>query len=52
MVRAENLARKCRAWGLQPMKGGRGEHAVYAREAVLHAESFASGKMNRTRNKR
>lgn len=51
-LRLDYLTRKCRAWGLRPLSGGRGWHARYSREAVLHAESYASGKMNRRRNKR
>jgi len=34
------------------LSGGRGWHARYSRDAVLHAESYASGKMNRRRNAR
>jgi hypothetical protein len=44
------LARKCRAWGLRPLKGTRGWKAVYSRADVLHAESYAAGKINRRRN--
>lgn len=51
-LRLDYLTRKCRAWGLRPLSGGRGWHARYSREAVLHAESYASGKINRRRNKR
>ena len=44
------LGRKCRAWGLRPLKGGRGWNALYGRADVLHAESFAGGKINRRRH--
>ncbi len=44
-----NLARKCREWGLEPMKGTRGWHALYARPAVLAAEAFASATSKRRR---
>lgn len=43
VLRLQYLARKCRAWGLEPMKGGRGEYATYARAAVLKAEAYAAG---------
>lgn len=51
-LRLTYLARKCRAWGLRPLAGTCGEAAMYARDDVLHAESFAAGKMNRRRNAR
>jgi hypothetical protein len=44
-----NLARKCREWGLQAMKGTRGWHALYARPAVLAAEAYAAGTSKRRR---
>lgn len=48
-ARLYNLARKCRLWGLEPMKGTRGWEALYARGAVLAAESYAAGKSKRRR---
>jgi hypothetical protein len=44
------LGRKCRAWGLRPLQGGRGWAALYSRADVLHAESFAGGKIKRRRH--
>jgi hypothetical protein len=44
-----NLARRCREYGLQPMKGTRGWEALYARADVLSAESYAAGKSKRRR---
>jgi len=44
------LSRKCSAWGLRPLKGGRGWNALYSRADVLHAESFAGGKINRRKH--
>lgn len=44
------LSRKCRAWGLRPLKGGRGWAALYGRADVLHAESFAGGKIKRRKH--
>lgn len=44
------LSRKCRAWGLRPLKGGRGWHALYGRADVLHAESYAGGKLHRRKH--
>lgn len=46
------LSRKCRAWGLRPLSGGRGWNALYGRADVLHAESFAGGKIKRRRHGR
>ncbi|MEG7677049.1 hypothetical protein U2060_15020, partial [Listeria monocytogenes] len=39
------LSRKCRAWGLKPLRGGRGWNALYDRADVVHAQSFAGGKI-------
>lgn len=44
------LGRKCRQWGLRPLSGGRGWNALYDRADVLHAESFAGGKIKRRRH--
>lgn len=44
------LSRKCRQWGLRPLSGGRGWHALYGRADVLHAESFAGGKIKRRKH--
>jgi|GEM_PF-2784830 len=46
------LARRCRQWGLRPLQGARGWNALYGRAEVLHAESFASGKINRRKHAR
>lgn len=48
-ARLFNLARKCRQWGLEPMKGTRGWEALYARSKVLAAESYAAGNSKRRR---
>jgi hypothetical protein len=45
-----NLARKCRAWGLVPLKGTRGWEALYGRGDVLHAETYAAGKLKRRKH--
>lgn len=47
--RLHNLARRCREWGLRPMKGTRGWQATYARAEVLAAEAYAAGKSPRRR---
>lgn len=44
-----NLARRCREYGLEPLKGTRGWEALYARADVLSAESYAAGKSKRRR---
>lgn len=44
-----NLARRCREYGLEPLKGTRGWEALYARADVLSAESYAAGKSTRRR---
>ncbi len=44
------LSRKCRAWGLRSLKGARGWSALYGRADVLHAESFAGGKLKRRKH--
>lgn len=49
-LRLTYLARKCKAWGLRPLKGTRGEGAMFARDAVIHAEAVGAGKINRRRN--
>lgn len=46
------LSRKCRQWGLRPLKGARGWNALYGRADVLHAESFAGGKIKRRKHAR
>jgi hypothetical protein len=48
-ARLVNLARKCRLWGLEPMKGTRGWEALYARSKVLAAEAYAAGTSKRRR---
>jgi len=45
-----NLAKRCAAWGLRPLRGTRGLEALYNRADVVHAESFASGKINRRKH--
>jgi hypothetical protein len=44
------LARRCTAYGLKPLRGTRGWAALYSRADVLHAESFAGGKIKRRRH--
>lgn len=44
------LSRKCRQWGLRPLQGARGWNALYGRADVLHAESFAAGKIKRRKH--
>jgi len=44
------LSRKCRAWGLRPLEGTKGWNALYGRADVLHAESFAAGKLKRRKH--
>ena len=48
-ARLHNLARRCRDWGLVPMRGTRGELALYGRVEVQAAEAFALGKLHRRR---
>lgn len=48
-ARLDNLAKRCRAWGLEPMKGTRGASATYTLAAVLAAEAYASGQTKRRR---
>lgn len=45
------LARRCRLWGLAPLKGNSGWHALYAKADVVRAESFAGGRV-RSRKKK
>lgn len=49
-ARLDNLAARCKAWGLQRMKGTRGMEALYCRADVLHAEAWAAGKTQRRRH--
>jgi hypothetical protein len=44
------LSRKCRSWGLRPLEGTKGWSALYGRADVLHAESFAAGKLKRRKH--
>lgn len=44
------LSRKCRAWGLKPLQGGRGWNALYQRADVMHAENFANGSLKRRKH--
>lgn len=39
------LARRCRSYGLQALKGGDGWNALYRRADVLRAEEHAAGKI-------
>lgn len=48
-ARLHNLARRCRDWGLVPMKGTRGREALYGRVAVQAAEAYAAGRVRRRR---
>lgn len=50
-LQLQYLSRKCRAWGLKPLKGSDGWNALYHRGDVLHAEGFAARKMSRRKNK-
>lgn len=47
-----HLARKCRRWGLKPLRGGRGWSALYARADVLRAESYAAGQLTKKKGTR
>ncbi len=47
-----HLARKCRRWGLKPLRGGRGWSALYARADVLRAESYAAGQLTKKKGPR
>ncbi len=42
-LKLQYLARRCRAWGLVPLRGSEGWGALYMPAAVLRAEEFASG---------
>jgi hypothetical protein len=48
------LSRKCRDWGLRPLKGGRGWNALFSRADVRRAEEYAAGKIRgrKTKTKR
>ena len=48
-ARLHNLARRCRDWGLEPLKGTRGREALYGRVAVQSAEAYAAGRVRRRR---
>lgn len=50
--RMDNLAKKCRQWGLEPMKGKRGKDATYMIADVLAAEAFSTGTSKRRRRVR
>ena len=45
------LARRCRAWGLAPLKGRSGWHALYRKADVVRAESFAGGRVRSRKRK-
>lgn len=45
----DNLAKKCRKRGLEPMKGTRGMAATYMVADVQAAEAFSNGTMKRRR---
>ena len=45
-----NLAKRCTAWGLRPLKGTRGMEALYNRADVVQEESYAGGNAKRRRH--
>lgn len=45
----ENLWKRCRLWGLEPMRGTRGLSATYMLADVLAAEGVGNGTLNRRR---
>ncbi len=47
--RLENLAKRCRARGLKPMRGTRGLAATYMVADVVAAEAFSNGTTKRRR---
>lgn len=47
--RLDTLAKRCRAWGLRPMRGTRGMSATYMVADVVAAEAFGNGTSNRRR---
>lgn len=47
--RLDNLAKRCRKLGLEPMTGGRGMAATYMVADVLAAEAYGNGSMKRRR---
>jgi hypothetical protein len=49
-LQLHSLALRCRAYGLKPLRGTRGWGALYARADVLHAESYAAGKLSRRKH--
>lgn len=49
-MKLDNLAKRCRQWGLQPMKGTRGASATYLLTHVQAAEAYAGGDMKRRRS--
>lgn len=48
-MRLDNLAKRCRQWGLRPMRGTRGSAATYMLNDVIAAESYAAGQTKRRR---
>ncbi len=48
-LRLDNLAKRCRARGLKPMKGTRGAFATYMVADVQAAEGFSNGTTKRRR---
>jgi hypothetical protein len=49
-LRLDNLRARCRDWGLRPVRGTRGETALYPLADVVHAESCGAGKTKRRRH--
>lgn len=49
-ARLDNLAKRCRARGLKPMRGTRGMAATYMVADVQAAEAFSNGTSKRRRN--
>lgn len=48
-LRLDNLAKRCRARGLKPMRGTRGLAATYMVGDVVAAEAFSNGTTKRRR---
>lgn len=49
-LRLTYVTRYARKWGLRPLDGTRGWEALYNRADVLHAESYAAGKIKRRKH--
>lgn len=49
-AKLENLWKRCRLWGLEPMKGTRGLSATYMIADVVAAEAKGNGTLKRRRH--